>query len=163
MKTLNALGALLITSSTLAFDTISPLKNRQLPTVFENQGILENKKSGTIEPIVRKKPAVESDNEKLFGTFYASTVFWSAVNNALYLKGEHVKVNLNSQKFSGSGTFSFINKISLVVIDGTSMKLDETIKLSDKKYNLIKLPKTEAVKKYGDKGEQGVVEITLAE
>ncbi|MDJ1470855.1 hypothetical protein QNI19_24205 [Cytophagaceae bacterium DM2B3-1] len=43
------------------------------------------------------------------------------------------------------------------------MKLDQTIELSDKKYQLQELSEREIAKKYGDKGLAVIVEISLAE
>jgi RNA polymerase sigma factor (sigma-70 family) len=162
MKTLNTLGGLLLTGSTLAFDSTNLLNRPQQHTQLKNQEIVENNVSETTIPTELIKSDNKVDSTEMSGTFYASTLFWSAANNELYLMGKHVKVNLNSNKFNGSGTFSFINKINYLVINGTPMKLNETIKLSDKKYSLVKLSEAEAIKKYGDKGKL-IVEITLAE
>ncbi|MVM35729.1 sigma-70 family RNA polymerase sigma factor [Spirosoma sp. HMF4905] len=163
MKTINTLGALLLTSSTLAFDTTSLLSNYQLPTQLKNQKITERNIAETTGPIELIKSNAGIDSPGTSGTFYASELFWSAATNELYFKGRDVKINFNSNKFTGSGTFSFLNKISYLVINGTPVTLNETIKLSDKKYNLVKLTQEETVKKYGDKGNFGAVEITLAE
>ncbi|QHV97613.1 RNA polymerase sigma factor [Spirosoma endbachense] len=162
MKTVNTLGALLLTGSTLAFDSTNLLNKPQQSTQLKNQEIVENNASETTISTGLIKSDNKVDSSEMSGTFYASTLFWSAVNNGLYLMGKHVKVNINSNKFSGSGTFSFITKINYLVINGTPMKLNETIQLSDKKYSLIKLSEAEAIKKYGDKGKL-IVEITLAE
>ncbi|QIP15986.1 sigma-70 family RNA polymerase sigma factor [Spirosoma aureum] len=162
MKTVNTLATLLLTGSTLAFDSTNVLNKHQQPVQVKNQEIIENNASKTTIPTELIKSDNKVDSSEMSGTFYASTLFWSAENNGLYLMGKHVKVNLNSQKFSGSGTFSFINKINYLVINGTPMKLNETIQLSDKKYSLVKLSEAEAIKKYGDKGKL-IVEITLAE
>ncbi|MVM41646.1 hypothetical protein GO730_34865 [Spirosoma sp. HMF3257] len=102
-------------------------------------------------------------SKKIFGTFYASELFWSAENNELYVRGSHVKVSLNTQKFTGSGQFSFLNKVSYLVVNRTPMNLNDTIPLSDKKYSLVKLTQEEALKKYGDTARMGAVEITLDE
>ncbi|WP_428657467.1 RNA polymerase sigma factor [Runella sp.] len=163
MKTVNTLGALLIAGSTLTLDTsslltISPIgiKKGEIAsnTPLELPKLHQVTESATSTP---KKKSPE-----LTGTFYASTLFWSPVNNELYLKGNHVKVNLNTQKFNGSGTFTFINKIDYLVVDGTPMKLNETITLTEKKYYLKQLTESEAIKKYVDKGKL-IVEISLAE
>lgn len=164
MKNANTLGALLIAGSTLAFDTASLLKKP--PFAFKNQETATNR---LLEPVnilesvkvpERFEPT-DKDSTKLSGTFYASKLFWSPVNNALFLKGR-VKVNLNTQKFGGVGTFTFINKIDYLVVDGTPMKLNETIELPNKKYYLKQLTESEAIQKYGDKGKR-IVEISLAE
>lgn len=163
MKTLNTLGVVLLTSSALTFDSASLLK---IPSIgIKNYEIaantpLELPKLTKGTELATSTPKKKSP--KLSGTFYASTLFWSSVNNELYLKGDHVRVNLNTQKFNGSGTFSFINKIDYLVVDGTPLKLNETITLADKKYYLKQLTESEAINKYSDKGKL-IVEISLAE
>lgn len=163
MKKMNTFGALLLTSSALAFDSTSLLKASLLPVSPKNQTIAETNAPAvvmrSVEPL---KPDAKPNTEKLFGTFYASELYWSSVNNELYLLGNDVKVNLNSQKFTGSGRFSFINQVNYLVVDGVPAKLNETIKLADKKYRLVKLTEAEAIKKYGDKGKL-IVEITVTE
>ncbi|GAB3341419.1 hypothetical protein GCM10027299_55620 [Larkinella ripae] len=76
--------------------------------------------------------------------------------------GSRVTVNLNSQKFSGSGRFSVVDQVDDLLVDGKPMQVNETVRLADRKYNLLKLTEDEALKKYGAKGRL-VVEITLAE
>ncbi|GAB4029939.1 RNA polymerase sigma factor [Spirosoma gilvum] len=163
MKKVNTVGALLLTSTALAFDSTSQLRSAQLPIGLINQPIVENTARETVGLFDRIRPAAKLDSPKMQGTFYASELFWAEGNNQLYFKGNHVNVSLNTQKFTGSGKFSFLEQLSYLVVNGTVMKPNEIIPLSDKKYNLVKLPPAEAVKKYGDRARLGAVEITLAE
>lgn len=162
MKNLNSLSALLLSSATLAFDSTKPLSTNPIPVHLTSHLNAEKQISALAKPITVVTSDSTKDFSKLSGFFYASEVFFSAKDNGLYLKGKNVKVNLNSQKFTGSGTFSFINKIDLLIVEGKPMKLDETVDLSDKKYSLVKLTQKEAINKYGD-GKELVVEIKLDE
>jgi RNA polymerase sigma factor (sigma-70 family) len=162
MKNLNFLSTLLLSSSTLAFDSTKPISTNSIPVHLASYLNAEKQISELAKQITVVKSDSIKDSSKLFGSFYASEVFFSAKDNGLYLKGKNVRVNLNSQKFTGSGTFSFINKIDLLIVEGRPMKLDETVDLSDKKYSLIKLPQKEAISKYGN-GKELVVEIKLDE
>ena len=97
------------------------------------------------------------------GTIYASKLSWSDKNYAIEISGNKVSVNLNTQHFKGSGTFSFIDNVHLLIVDGVPMKLNETIRLAEKKYTFNQLTEAEATRKYGDKGKLGAVEISVAE
>ncbi|CAG4999570.1 hypothetical protein DYBT9275_02255 [Dyadobacter sp. CECT 9275] len=158
MKNLKTLSTLLMAGLTfdfLALPAVKPLPfttNRIAESRISEQKKAENDTSGT-----------RRNDKPLKGTFYAEKIFWSEKNNELYLLGSHVKVDLNTQKFTGSGKFSFINRFSYLVIDGVQVKPNDTIKLTAKKYNFLELQESEGIKKYGDKGKSGVVEITLAE
>ena len=158
MKNLRTIGGLLLAS--LAFDSDTLAK--ALPVPFKNEDITETRNTEQKLP-ESAKPNTKRNDKPLEGTFYASKIFWSEKHNELYLLGDHVKVNLNTQKFTGSGTFTFINKFGYLIIDGTPVKLNQTVKLADKKYRLIELRQDEAVKKYGDNGKDGAVEIALDE
>lgn len=155
MKIASTLGAVLLTGSVLTFDSASLLK---IPAIgIKNDAIAANTR---LEVPQLPMSTPKKNTRRLSGTFYANRLFWSSVNNELFLKGR-VKVNLNTNKFGGLGTFSFINNIDHLVVDGTPMKLNETIELTDKKYYLNELSEAEAVRKYGDKAKV-VVEITSA-
>ncbi|GAB4016605.1 hypothetical protein GCM10028808_45580 [Spirosoma migulaei] len=163
MKKVNTLNALLLTGSALAFDSTALLTPSQLPIRFINPPVVDNKLTERVRPIGQTQSDTKPNSKKIFGTFYASELFWSAENNELYVRGKHVKVSLNTQKFTGSGQFSFLNKISYLVVNGNPMHINDTIQLSDKSYSLIKLTQAEALEKYGDIARMGAVEITLAE
>ncbi|MBD2701589.1 RNA polymerase sigma factor [Spirosoma sp. BT702] len=163
MKPLNTLGALLVAGSAFALDSVHLPKFPQLATTVNNQKLIEQDEKITSELTERNKPTVNKASAEVYGTFYASRLYWSAADNNIYFKGEQVKVSLNSQKFTGSGTFSFLNKVNYLLVNGLPVKLDDTVELSEKKYKLVKLSESDAIKKYGEKGRLGVVEITLAE
>ncbi|WAC14125.1 RNA polymerase sigma factor [Dyadobacter pollutisoli] len=159
MKNFSTLGGLLLAS--LTFDS-SALMN-DLPVQFKNQQLVTSR---ILEPeriVEGIKPAVVGNSRLLSGTFYASEILWSDDRYKLILFGDHVKVDINTQKFTGRGKFSFLSGIKHLVVDGTPMKLNERIKLTDRKYHLEELNASEATKKYGDAGREGAVEITLAE
>lgn len=93
------------------------------------------------------------------GTFRASEVYWSETNNEVYFKGK-VRVNFGKQRFHGDGTFTFLGKIQLLVIDGQQVTLGKIIPLTDDDYKLVTLNSKEATEKYGDKGMYGAAEIS---
>lgn len=162
MKIASTLGAVLLTSSSLTFDSASLLKIA--PIGIRNNEIAANTNVALPHPSKAPESFTSSpkkNSSKLSGTFYADKLFWSSVNNELFLKGR-VKVNLNRNKFGGIGTFSFINKIDYLVVDGTPMQLNQTLKLADKKYHITELSESETLRKYGDKAKV-VIEITVAE
>lgn len=159
MKNLNALKGLLVAG--IILDTSSLSKG--LPIQPETREIATyhvidaNSGKNKTAPDHQKKP------ELLSGSFYASSILWSDDSHKLLLFGNNVKVDLNNQKFTGNGKFSFLSNIQYVVVNGTPMKLNETIQLEKKKYNLKQMNELDGEKKYGDSGKYGVVEITLAE
>lgn len=159
MKNLKTLGGLLIAG--LALDSAAMPK--ELPVSIKNQQIATIRVPESSSSIESIQPSEKSKDKLLTGTFYASKLFWSETNSQLFLLGDDVRVDLNTQKFKGGGKFSFINHLNFVVVDGTQMKLNETIRLENKKYHLNELTESEGVKKYGEKGRSGVVEITIAE
>ncbi|MCE6989803.1 RNA polymerase sigma factor [Dyadobacter sp. CY323] len=155
MKNLSTLGGLLIAG--LSFDTANLVK--ELPVTLKNRDIEAHQ-------IVRLPADVRPDRTKAklsHGTFYASQLFWSDENKVVYLLGENVKVNFNTNKFVGSGRFSFLDNVNHMVVDGVPVNRNETVDLAKKKYNLRQLNEADGLKKYGDSGKGGVVEITLAE
>jgi hypothetical protein len=96
------------------------------------------------------------------GTFYASSLFWSGKDNELYLNGT-VRVNVGDNNFKGNGSFTFLGPVYLLFVNDKQMALNETMELSAQRYFLKALSNDEATKKYGEKGRQGVVEITVVE
>ena len=159
MKNLKTLGGLLIAG--LALDSAAMPK--ELPVSIKNQQIATIHVPESSRSIESIQPSEKSKDKLLTGTFYASKLFWSETNSQLFLLGDDVRVDLNTQKFKGGGKFSFINHLNFVVVDGTQMKLNETIRLENKRYRLNELNESEGFKKYGEKGRYGVVEITIAE
>jgi RNA polymerase sigma factor (sigma-70 family) len=92
------------------------------------------------------------------GTFRATELYWSRENKEVYFKGE-VRVNFKKQRFRGNGSFTFLGKIHLLIIDGQEVELGKTVKLADEDYELKTLDSKEATEKYGDKGLYGAVEV----
>lgn len=164
MKSLKTLGAVLMLSSALALDTSSLLKNFQLDPipVSTPQDIVEPTPEESTESSAVMPATTRKKQEPLFGTFYASTITWSSEKNALILKGDRVKVNLNTQKFTGIGTFWFVDHIDYLLVNGVPMKLNETIELTNRKYRLTELDEKRATKKYGEHVKKAI-EIALAE
>lgn len=97
--------------------------------------------------------------QKEKGTFRASALYWSEKDNEVYFKGK-VRVDFREQHFQGNGSFTFLGKVSLLVIDGQQVLSGKTLKLAVDDYELMTLDSKEAAEKYGDKGIYGAVEIT---
>ncbi|MFT3701681.1 MAG: RNA polymerase sigma factor [Agriterribacter sp.] len=93
------------------------------------------------------------------GTFNATELYWSEVNNEVYFKGK-VRVSFKEQHFEGNGSMTFLGKIHLLIIDGQEVTIGKTIKLANEPYQLAMLSNQVAIAKYGDKGLNGAVEIS---
>ncbi len=93
------------------------------------------------------------------GTFRASQLYWSKVDKEVYFKGK-VRVDFKEQHFQGNGSFTFLGKIYLLIVDGQEATLGKSLKLADSDYELVTLDSKEATEKYGDKGLNGAVEIS---
>lgn len=157
MENLSILGGLMVAS--MALDTAN--LPTELPVAFKNHQLMINHESVAKRESVG--PIAQQHSDVISGSFYASQLLWSGKDGALYFFGEHVKVNVTGNKFSGSGKFSFLNKVNYLVVDGVPMKQNENIRLQDKKYTLVSLNESEGSRKYGENGKSGVVEITLSE
>lgn len=96
--------------------------------------------------------------KKTGGVFRASQLYWSEKNNEVYFKGK-VQVNFKDQRFHGNGSFTFLGKVALLLVDGQQATLGKVVKLADEDYELITLNSKDATEKYGDKGIAGAVEI----
>ena len=99
--------------------------------------------------------------QKESGTFRASELYWSENDNEVYFKGQ-VRVNFKEQHFKGNGSFTFLGKVQLFIVDGQQVALGKTVKLANDDYELITLDSKEAQEKYGDKGLYGAVEISIS-
>lgn len=164
MKNLKTLGAALMLSSALTLDTSGVLESFELPVVFKKQPVVESVKLDLPKPteITQLDTKNKRNSPPLSGTFYASSLTLESPKNALILKGNRVKVNLNTQKFNGDGTFCFVDHVDYLSVDGMVMKLNETVKLTDKKYSLTELDEKQSTKKYGEHVKKAI-EIVLAE
>ena len=97
--------------------------------------------------------------QKERGTFRASELYWSEENKEVYFKGQ-VRVNFKDQHFQGNGSFTFLGKVHLLIVDGQQVALGKTLKLANDDYELVTLDSKEATEKYGDKGLYGAAEIS---
>lgn len=157
MENLSILGGLMVAS--LALDTVS--LSTELPVAFKNHQLTINRASVAKPESVSL--VVKQNLDLISGSFYASQLLWSGKDGELYFLGKDVKVDVTGNKFAGSGKFSFLNKINYLVVDGVPIKQNETVKLQNKKYNLVCPDESEGIRKYGENGKSGVVEITLAD
>ena len=94
------------------------------------------------------------------GVFYADTLFWSGTDQKVYLRGE-VQVAHGENNFKGTGSFSFLGKVNLLLINGKPINQNSTINLSGKKCEITTLSKEVAQQKYGLDGALGAVEIQI--
>jgi len=184
MKNVNAVGALLLAGTTLAM----PVKG-QIPVKVEKTVAVQvetepkpainiqadakpvvNATAMVVSPLnvsIGTSPAIiVTPNVDITGTFYGEKLRWSAENNELYFDGKSV-VTFGPNNFVSNGTASFLGKVYYLVIDGKPVKLEgktkKDIRLSEKKYNLTQLSTESAIKKYGEDGKKGAIEISLAE
>jgi len=97
--------------------------------------------------------------QKERGTFSASELYWSEEDKEVYLKGK-VRVNFKNQHFQGNGSFTFLGKVHLLIVDGQQVAVGKTLKLANDDYELVTLDSKEATEKYGDKGLYGAAEIS---
>jgi len=97
--------------------------------------------------------------QKERGTFTASELYWSEEDTEVYLKGQ-VRVNFKEQHFQGNGSFTFLGKVHLLIVDGQQVALGKTLKLAKNAYELVTLDSKEATRKYGEKGLYGAAEIS---
>lgn len=98
-------------------------------------------------------------NNQTKGVFYADTLFWSAENNKLYLKGT-VDVKFGENDFKGEGSFSVFGKVNLLIVDDQKIPLNSLVAISGKKCSVTILTKEEATKQYGPEGASGAVIIS---
>jgi RNA polymerase sigma factor (sigma-70 family) len=102
---------------------------------------------------------VQVVSRKETGTFRASKIYWAKDNQEVYFEGE-VSVNFKKQHFRGRGSFNFLGKVRLLIVDGLEADLGKTVKLSNDEYQLEELDSKEAISKYGERGRYGAIEIS---
>jgi RNA polymerase sigma factor (sigma-70 family) len=155
MKPLDSLALMLALSS-------SPLnavtEKDSIKDQIEKYSIVEVKLP-VDSPVTQNPSSTPNTVQKERGTFRASRLYWSQENMEVYFKGE-VRVNFKDQKFQGNGSFTFLGKTHLLIIDGQEVTLGKTLKLADADYELVTLDSKEATEKYGNKGQYGAVEIS---
>ncbi len=150
MKKLDSIGAMLLVSSSIMFD--STAQSNQ--AVHADSQIIVLADTGSATTSVTVNQAVRTNAEKSKtneGTFYASRLFWSATDHELYFKGE-VVAHMNDQDFIVDGSVNFLGPVYLLIINDEQAAIDSTIKLSKRQYRLIRLSDKEAAQKYGEKG-----------
>jgi RNA polymerase sigma factor (sigma-70 family) len=164
MKTLDSLGIALLVSSGLTFDSAAQSTvNVNTSAAVKTHGVaLENDPVEATNIVQFSAPTEVTKTEAQEGTFYATSLYWSAENHELYFKGK-VKVDVGENNFVSSGSVTFLGKVYLLIINDSLVKLDSTIKLSEQQYRLTQLNNRQAARKYGEKGENGAVEINVIE
>ena len=93
------------------------------------------------------------------GFFYADSLFWSGVDQKVYLKGD-VIMKAAGNDVKGKGSFSFLGKVNLLIINDQKVEPNSTFDLSGMKCEINILSEEEAREKYGSAGKLGAVEIT---
>jgi RNA polymerase sigma factor (sigma-70 family) len=158
MKNISTLNGLVIAS--LSFNSINLAK--ELPVQLKNRSIEVQAVSNSNAIAENGHPSEKLEVRLSQVTFYAQKLLWSETGK-LYFLGDNVKVDFNTNRFIGSGRFSFLEDVNHLVVNGIPLKMNEAIKLSNKKYNLNQLNAADGLKKYREDGKNGVVEITVAE
>jgi RNA polymerase sigma factor (sigma-70 family) len=163
MKSMDSLGIMLLVSSGVVFDTTAQSDHKaDVPVNTQTQVTGgENQPGEAVKMIKFSGPKIKNVKSHK-GTFYASSLFWSDENNELYLKGK-VVVEFGDNDFIGDGTFNFLGPVSLLIFSDEPVKPGSKIKLSKQQYQLTQLSSRQATEKYGEKGRQGAVEISLVE
>ena len=143
MKTLDTVMTLALVSSMIPFDSVAQDQEVNSTRTTKVQMITGN---------------VSVPAEK--GTILASKLFWSNEDQEIYLKGR-VTVWFGENNFVGDGSFNFLGPVHLLIFNEEPITPGTTVKLSNQPYRVIRLNSQEATQKYGDKGQQGAVEISL--
>lgn len=120
---------------------------------------------GSSKVIIDKPQKVELDNPikaNVSGTFYGEKLYWSEENNELYFEGKSI-IKFGKNNTITNGRINFLGKVYYLVIDGKPAKLGDNINLTNKKYNLRSLAVHTAIKKYGNAGKNGAIEIDIEE
>lgn len=168
MTSLDSLTVALLASASMLMDsathpefqpTISGISQKEVKMVEEP---LTNKIETLTNNILSDESEPAKIHKKKSGRFYASKLFWSSRNKALYFKGK-VKVNFSENSFSGRGTHDFLGPVHLFIFNAKPAEFDTNIKLSSQAYSLVKLESEEAFRKYGEKGRRGAIEIAVIE
>ncbi|GAO42339.1 RNA polymerase sigma factor [Flavihumibacter petaseus] len=173
MKPLDSLAlmlALTTTTLTTTADAASAEKD-SIKTIIEKYSAAAEIAPPTLDTLAPKPakpakpatPAIPATPARpalpVKGTFRASEVYWSKTNNEVYFKGD-VRVSFEQQNFKGRGSFTFLGKVYLLVVDDKPVIPGGSQKLAQTDYELVTLNTDEAIAKYGDKGKNGAVEIS---
>ena len=95
------------------------------------------------------------------GTFTADSLVWSGDNHQIYLKGTML-VRFGKNKIRGTGSYSFLDEVYLLIVNDTKIPHDTPINLSGRKCELLKLTTQQAIERFGEAGNRGAVVITFA-
>jgi RNA polymerase sigma factor (sigma-70 family) len=159
MKKLDSIGAMLLVSSSIMFD--STAQSNQAVHADSQIIVLADTGSATTSVTVNQAVRTNAQQSKTNeGTFYASQLFWSGTDHELYFKGK-VIAHMNDQDFIVDGSVNFLGPVYLLIINDEQATIDSTIKLSKQQYRLIRLSDKEAAQKYGEKGKRGAIEISV--
>lgn len=113
----------------------------------------------------REKVPVKShrttDSLSYPGTFVADRMTWSSESQELRLSGDNVRIDHGSNNVQIRGTVSYLDKISMVLVDGKPLAKDTPFAINNKRVSVIKLSPESALEKYGKRTRYGVVEIGL--
>jgi len=96
------------------------------------------------------------------GYFYADTIYWSGENQKVYVRGD-VEIKVGENDVSGTGSFSFLGEVKLLIVNGAPAKMDEAILVTGKKCEVLILSELRAEKEYGEDGKHGAVIIKTIE
>jgi hypothetical protein len=149
-----ALSAGTVNASSLKDSIKNQIQKQSLEIATSIDSTLRRDQSKSV--VISKIDSVER------GSFRASELFWNKDHMEVEFKG-NVRVNFKDQHFKGKGTFNFLGKVYLLIVDGQQVALGKTIKLSDQDYNLTVLDSAEAISKYGDLGKNGAILIYKSE
>ncbi|RYU92648.1 RNA polymerase sigma factor [Emticicia agri] len=154
MKRLNTVSALLLAGATsMGFDSSANPRFKlgsdlKLPDIHFQEPKIQEPQD---EFVVKRKEGE--------GIFNASKISWSSKNHQVYMKGIAMKAKFGKDKFNATGTVSFLGEVYYLVIDGEEVPMDKDIKLSEGNYSVKALSINQSVRKYGEKGKNGAVEI----
>lgn len=157
MKPLDSLALLLALAPA---ESVSPLEKDSIKNNIELLGYPDSTSfsdsisSRQTSTVVMPGEILQKDR----GTFRATELYWSEKDKEVYFKGK-VRVNFRDQQFSGKGSFTILGKVDFLVIDGQPARQGKLIKLEASDYRLSILDSSEAAGKYGEKAQQGAVEI----
>lgn len=96
------------------------------------------------------------------GYFYADTIYWSGENQKVFVRG-NVEIKVGENDVRGTGSFSFLGEVKLLIVNGALAKMDEPILVTGKKCEVLILSELRAEKEYGEDGKHGAVIIKTIE
>ncbi|MEO1808828.1 MAG: hypothetical protein AAFU33_28755, partial [Bacteroidota bacterium] len=82
------------------------------------------------------------------GYVYADSLFWSGEDQKVYFRG-NVVIKYGENDVKGTGSFSFLGSVNLLVVNGKPVSTDTRIAISGAKCNIRALSSEDAHAKYG--------------